>query len=233
MSVELDGLFLDLYGTLTDGDRRAVESVCGDIVREHSLDTSAGDFSVLWGDKFFAALETANDDRFKTLLQLEIDTLADVASDMRIDLDPTHYVAALERYWRDPPLQPEAGAFLRDCPVPICIVSNADRADAESALAAHNLRPHELVTSEDARSYKPAPRIFEMALDRTGWRRDCVMHVGDSLHSDVGGAKRAGLRAGWVNRSHRIYDVGTETPDHEFSDLRHLATWLANGRPTA
>ncbi len=79
-----------------------------------------------------------------------------------------------------------------------------------------------LVTSEDARSYKPHREIFEMALARTGWRRDRVIHVGDSLHSDVGGAMAAGIRSGWVNRAHRIHDIGNHQPDHEFVDLHGL-----------
>jgi FMN phosphatase YigB (HAD superfamily) len=50
-----------------------------------------------------------------------------------------------------------------------------------------------------------------------------VIHVGDSLHSDVGGALAAGIRSGWVNRSHRIHDIGTHEPDYEFEDLTGLA----------
>src|SRR6185369_530190 len=110
---------------------------------------------------------------------------------------------------------------------PVCIVSNADQIDAESALAAHNIEVDMIVTSEEARHYKPHPEIFEFALKRTGWRRDRVIHIGDSLHSDVGGAKAAGIRHGWLNRAGRIFDVGTHAADHEFSDLHGLTALLA------
>ncbi len=229
--MELDGLFLDLYGTLTDGDRRAVETVCADVVRDHGLGMTAHELSLAWGDLFFAEIEVANDERFLTLFDLEIKTLTDITSRLGVTVEPEPYVRKLERYWQDPPIHPEVADFFRQCRTPVCIVSNADRADAESALARHSIEVAGLVTSEDARSYKPAPRIFEMALERTGWRADRVMHVGDSLHSDVGGAIAAGLRSGWVNRAHRIYDVGTERPDHEFEDLQGLAELIGNHHP--
>ena len=33
---------------------------------------------------------------------------------------------------------------------------------------------------------------------------------------------RAGLRSGWLNRVHRIHDIGTDDPDYEFADLMGL-----------
>jgi putative hydrolase of the HAD superfamily len=47
---------------------------------------------------------------------------------------------------------------------------------------------------------KPAPGIFERALELAGARPDEVVHVGDSLDNDVAGARSAGLRAILVAR---------------------------------
>lgn len=229
--MELDGLFLDLYGTLTDGDRAAVESVCADVVRDHGMRVSAQELSIAWGDLFFAEVEVANDEAFLTLFDLEEKTLIEVMRKYGVEIDPRPYVQALELYWMSPPLQPEVLEFFEACRHPVCIVSNADRKDAESALESHGIEVAAVVTSEDARSYKPSPGIFEMALERTGWSRERVIHVGDSLHSDVGGAHAAGIRSGWVKRSQRIYDVGTHQPHHEFEDLRGLAHLLSNHQP--
>ena len=93
----------------------------------------------------------------------------------------------------------------------------------------HDIEVHTLITSEQARVYKPVPKIFDVALQRTGWRRDRVIHVGDSLHSDIGGARAAGIRSGWVNRTHRIHDIGTDEPDYEFADLNDLAALVGWG----
>lgn len=221
--MEPDGIFLDLYGTLTTGDREAVERTCARIVADTGLPLTAGELSVVWGERFLTALESCSGDSFLTLAELEGRTLVETLAAYGRAADPGPYVGMLVEYWRHPPLQPEVGDFFAAFKYPVCIVSNADRTDAEAALAGHGLRVEALVTSEDTRSYKPDPRIFEVALQRTGWRRERVMHVGDSLHSDVAGARAAGLCAGWLNRAQRIHDIGTASPDHEFSDLLDLA----------
>ncbi|MFQ5502039.1 MAG: HAD family hydrolase [Phycisphaerae bacterium] len=224
--MSLDGLFLDLYGTLTAGDRAAVEAVCAEIVHDTGLDCSAPDLSIAWGTRFFAHLDNADGDGFLNLFDVEIKTLTETMSDFKTTIDPRPYCERLREYWRNPPLQPEARAFLTDFPHPVCLVSNADQADAEAVMSRHNLPIDRIVTSEITRSYKPDRRIFDHALDVTGWRRDRVIHVGDSLHSDVGGAIAAGLRSGWLNRAHRIHDIGQHKPDHEFKDLNGLADWV-------
>jgi 2-haloacid dehalogenase/putative hydrolase of the HAD superfamily len=166
------------------------------------------------------------------------------AADVRA-VDPRPFIDRLVAYWRDPPLQPDAAAFVAQCPVPVYVVSNADEDDLREALRRCGLAQLEFgqgqrlpaqpgrvvgaVTSEEARAYKPEPAIFEIALARTGWRRDRVLHVGDSLHSDVGGARRAGLKCAWINRGHRIHDIGTDQPDFELPDLGALLEML-NGR---
>jgi len=57
----------------------------------------------------------------------------------------------------------------------------------------------ELVVSEKAGVSKPDPRIFQIALDRLGCRRDEVVMVGDSWPADVAGAIAAGIRPIWFN----------------------------------
>ena len=219
-----DGVFLDLYGTLTAGDRQAVEAVCAEIVRDHGLSLSAYELSVTWGERFFHLLDFCNGDGFKTLFDVEIHTLRETMAALRVDVDAGRYTEKLQHYWKNPPPQPEVPQFLAAMKLPICIVSNADHADAAMALTRCEVTPAYVVTSEVARSYKPDRGIFEMALRRTGWRRDRVIHVGDSLHSDVGGAIVAGIKSGWVNRAHRIHDIGTHMPDYEFEDLMGLAS---------
>ncbi len=229
--MNLDGIFMDMYGTIVGGDRAAVEDTCRQVIRATGVPLTAQELSIRWGDRFFAAMEHGNHDGFRTLYELERDTLHETISELGATIDPAPFAQRLVDYWRDPPLQPEVSAFFDGLTVPVCVVSNADRADLAAALVRHELPVAAAVTSEDARSYKPDREIFELALRRTGWRRECVLHVGDSLHSDVGGARAAGLRCAWVNRAHRIHDIGTEKPDYEVGDLLELRQLVARGIP--
>ena len=78
-----------------------------------------------------------------------------------------------------------------------------------------------VILAQDCGIAKPDPRIFELALDKCGRSAAQVVHVGDSLQSDVMGANGCGIRSVWLNADAAINDSGV-TPDYEISDLREL-----------
>jgi putative hydrolase of the HAD superfamily len=51
-----------------------------------------------------------------------------------------------------------------------------------------------LLDSHDEGVEKPDPRYFDLALERSGARRETTIHVGDLYHVDVVGARAAGIR---------------------------------------
>lgn len=228
MSSRFAGIFLDFYGTLVTGDRQAVETICTDIVCSHGLACSPTQLAVEWGVNFFAQIDRANDHAFCSLFECERISLRQTLRCHGVQDDPTPYVRQLQAYWRRPPLFPEVADALAVCPLPTCLVSNVDRADLEAALDAVGLEFDYVVTSEDARSYKPHPGIFRYALQATGWLADRVLHVGDSLHSDVSGALACGLHAVWLDRPGRISDVGTCESHHRIEVLDQLAEVIAS-----
>ena len=52
-----------------------------------------------------------------------------------------------------------------------------------------------VVDSTEEGIEKPDPRLFDIALERTGGTRDAAIHCGDLYHVDVVGARAAGLPA--------------------------------------
>ena len=89
-------------------------------------------------------------------------------------------------------------------------MSNIDRGDILKAIDYHGLKPAGVFTSEDARSYKPRRELFEMALEKIGLNPDEVVHIGDSLSSDVAGANAVGIDAIWVNRADKDIPKGVK-----------------------
>lgn len=67
---------------------------------------------------------------------------------------------------------------------------------------------------------KPDPRVFRMAAAAAGCRPRDLVHVGDEPDSDVVGARRAGARAVWIDRS-GSGSAGTR-PDAEIRSLSEL-----------
>jgi 2-haloacid dehalogenase len=77
----------------------------------------------------------------------------------------------------------------------------------------------EVVTAEQARTYKPDHRIFELAFKRIGVPRERVLHVAQSLYHDHLPAKQLGLSTVWVDRRRGKPGSGATPPANAAPDL--------------
>jgi HAD superfamily hydrolase (TIGR01549 family) len=84
-----------------------------------------------------------------------------------------------------------------------------------------------VVVSGAIGSAKPDAAFFQVALDQLGVAADRAWHVGDSLKSDVGGARAAGITAVWLNRTGAVRRNEDPSPDLEIGSLQDLACILA------
>lgn len=221
-----DAIFIDFYGTISAGDREAVEAACRQIVEILDIPMPAHDFAVEWGKRFFQTAEESNHESFQTLYECELISLKRTLAAHGRDVDPAPFVQCLEDYWADPPLYEDAVEFLKSVKLPICCVSNADDNHIRMAVEKHRLKFDAVVTSESVRCYKPDRVIFERAVERMNVDPRRSLHVGDSLHSDVGGASKLGITTVWLQRESRVLDIGSHRADHCISSLRELATML-------
>lgn len=83
------------------------------------------------------------------------------------------------------------------------IITNGFEAVQTARLEASPLREliDFMVTSEAAGAAKPAPAVFELALERSARRvpRERVLVVGDGITSDIAGGQRMGFATCWFN----------------------------------
>ena len=77
------------------------------------------------------------------------------------------------------------------------------------------------VFSQDYEIEKPDPRLFEVAIEKAKCRPDELLHVGDSLESDIAGANTAGVKSAWLNRNNAVNNT-SYIPDFEIASLRNL-----------
>jgi HAD superfamily hydrolase (TIGR01549 family) len=68
---------------------------------------------------------------------------------------------------------------------------------------------------------KPDPRIFRILLERAGVKATEAIYIGDSLSDDVAGARSAGIRSIWLNRSGRLNETRV-VPDAEVRSLTEV-----------
>lgn len=86
-----------------------------------------------------------------------------------------------------------------------------------------------VVFSQDIGADKPDPRIFLAACEQVSCAPSELMHVGDSLESDVAGANAVGAISVWLNREARRNGTGI-VPDYEVQSLAELAEILRRHR---
>jgi len=112
---------------------------------------------------------------------------------------------------------------LRAAGLQLSIVSNIDDDQFEAIWSAIGLEDcfDAITTSEAARSCKPHPGIFDVALGKAGVAAEAVAFVGDSLHHDVAGANAAGMRSIWLTDEEPAPDA-THVANHVIRDLREL-----------
>ena len=102
------------------------------------------------------------------------------------------------------------------------ILSNADDVFLYPPLQHHDLRFEVVLSSEEARVYKPHPAAFRRALELLGADASETVYVGDSPHDDILGAKLAGMRVAWLNRDGRPPTDSLPAPDYEIHKLTEL-----------
>ena len=102
------------------------------------------------------------------------------------------------------------------------ILSNADDDYLGPVLDRLGLKFDVVLSSEEARSYKPMPSLFLQVIERLGAAPDEVVYVGDSQFDDVVGAKGVGMRAVWLNRRGDKRDTTLPAPDYEIDSLIKL-----------
>lgn len=81
-------------------------------------------------------------------------------------------------------------------------------------------RIHRLFCSETMGVVKPMEAFFARVLEETGARAEQCLMVGDSLRSDISGAKRSGMRTIWVNRNGQA--AGEYAPDEIVENLKEI-----------
>lgn len=80
----------------------------------------------------------------------------------------------------------------------------------------------DVVTAAMAGAAKPAQVVFAMAVKVGGASAAETLHVGDHPRYDVDGARAAGLRTAWVNRTAQCWPDEYESPDVEVEHVGEL-----------
>ncbi|GLY81584.1 haloacid dehalogenase type II [Actinoallomurus iriomotensis] len=139
-------------------------------------------------------------------------------------VDDPDAVAALALAGRRPPPWPDTVAGLARLAerFPLIALSNASRTALLGLNAHAGLRWHQVLSAEDARTYKPDPAVYRSAVTVSGRPPERLLMV--AAHAwDLRGAQDIGLRTAYVARPGGDPPTASDRFDLHADDLADLA----------
>ena len=206
----IKAFFVDFYGTVVHEDGEIIKKIT-EIVYDTGRVENKSEIGAFWWNDFQSMFTNSYGDSFETQRVLEEKSLVHTLAKFCSTANAKELSNYMFEHWIKPPIFEESKEFFASSPIPIYIVSNIDTADILKAIEYHDLTPTGVFTSEDARAYKPRTELFELALRSTGLKADEVIHIGDSVSSDVKGASAVNIRALWLNRFGKEIPEGVES----------------------
>ncbi len=219
-----DALTFDCYGTLIDwesGILAALRPILGPAA------AGMGDDALLEAfGRAESAVESGPYRRYR-------EVLAEVAREIASGLGASPSDAAVAAFggsvadW--PPFPDSAAALARlHERFRLGVITNCDDDLFAASARRLGIEFDWVVTAQQAGSYKPSERNFQLAFERIDVPRERILHVAQSLFHDHVPAKRLGLSTVWVDRRHGRPGGGatlpaSATPDLTVPDMATLA----------
>ena len=220
-------LSFDCYGTLVDWETGISNAVAGVFAR-HGVRKSRSEILSLFSN---AEPKVQISGEFLDYRRVLRDVMQIMSWEASIRLPAAEADALAESLPRWP-VFPDAPDALRQLKskYKLAIISNVDDDLFAGSAQALGVNFDAVITSQQARSYKPDLRNFEFARERMGVEKERWLHIGESLYHDIGPANQMGIDSVWVNRPDRGGGTrATEAvPSLEVPDLAAL-TLLACG----
>jgi 2-haloacid dehalogenase len=222
-------LTFDCYGTLIDWET-GILAALKPILANHHRSLADEEILELYG-KFESQVETGEYHPYRKVLQLVTQRIASRLSFPLYENEINALPDSLPRW----PAFPDTVDGLRRLKsrFRLAVISNTD-----DDLFAETAKPLQVpfdfvITAQQAKSYKPSHRNFELALERIGLPKEKILHCAQSVFHDVVPAKALGIANVWVNRRAGRQGTGAtrpagETPDLTVTSLKELAD-LAGG----
>ncbi|WP_375510389.1 haloacid dehalogenase type II [uncultured Nostoc sp.] len=217
-------LTFDCYGTLIDWEN-GILGVLKPLLLAHNTNLDDEQILELFAE-FEAELEKGEYIKYREVLKRVVQKFGE-----RFGFEPTadevNSLADSIQHWLPFPDTVEAlRAFTSN--FKLVIISNVD--DDLFAFSAKHLKVEfdQIITAEQAKSYKPSLNNFRLAIERIDLPLDQILHVAASVYHDILTAKSLGISTVWVNR--RVGQKGlsitgsaVSQPDLEVPDLKTLA----------
>jgi len=136
---------------------------------------------------------------------------------LQLSLDSSRVEALMQEY-RKLEMYPEAALALAKLNVKQAILSNGSPDMLDPLVAHSGLKFDAVLSVDEVKVFKPAPEVYQLAVDRLGVSRESIGFVSSNCW-DALGAKSFGFRVFWINRLKAPVDRLGFQPDAIVSSL--------------
>jgi 2-haloalkanoic acid dehalogenase type II len=221
MNMSIKAIFLDFYGTVVHEEEASLVEICHKIKAKSDTAASALEIGYDWMKEFNQLLSHSHGENFLKQRDLSATSLRNTLTKFKSNANEDELLELMFHHWKSPTIYNDAVEFFEKNNLPIFILSNVDHLDITEAINLLHLKVDGIITSEHVKAYKPHRDMFEYALNQNGFSPEEVLHVGDSLTSDVLGANQVGINSVWLNRSDKPLS-GDSKPDYIINNLNEL-----------
>ena len=198
----IKAIFVDFYGTLVEEDDKIVSSIVDNVVnKSNKKSINHNDVGQFWWKEFVSLCNIHNGKNFKLQKEIEYISLKSTALKFESEINVENELEKQFEYWKKPMIFSDSLFFLEKIQFPVVIVSNIDRNEIIEAMDYIKIGVKNVITSEDTLYYKPNENMFKIAMERNNLNANEIIHIGDSISSDILGANNVNIKSIWLNRS--------------------------------
>lgn len=195
----LKAIFIDYTGTMVKEDEPYTRELIAYFMAHSNLKSPDEILKVVWS-KVKEIESESHGDSFEGV-DVRTDRILEYCREnggLQGDFKYMHEVWS--KIWVHAPLYEDVKPFFERAKLPIYVLTNDDLCYVEESMRLKGLKPAGIISAETAKACKPDPAIFKKALEVAGVSADEVIHIGDSVTSDVEPAVKLGITPIYLSR---------------------------------
>ncbi len=205
----IKAVFIDYTGTMVKEDEPYTRELLKYFLTHSDLKTPNEALKVVWGKVKEIEAGSFGDSFIKNDEKVE-QILAYCAENCGLHGDMKYIHETWSKIWVHAPLYEDVKPFFERIKQPIYVLSNDDLCYLEESMRLKDLHPAGIISAETVRACKPHPAMFERALKLAGAKPEEVIHIGDSITSDVEPAKAIGITPIYISRKESVTIEGVK-----------------------
>lgn len=217
----IKAVFMDYTGTIIQEKGKDLENIVFRIWKNSRLETPEETVRYWW-HMVKMAEEKSYGNTFLTEDEIVDCLLERLGREAGLVDNFSELHALFQRFWTYAPIFDDVKIFFEQCPLPIYIITNNGASYVEKCLEHNGLKAAGILSGEMVRAYKPHKKLFDYALKQSGCNAKEVVHIGDSIASDVNGASASGITPILIDRKGETQCTGYPVIHHLMEALEYL-----------